>query len=193
MSKLDYTKKMKTKTFKSQLSTFKSRAGFTLIELLVVIGVLGILAAGLVATIDPVEQIRKAEDSNVKNTTVEYLNALIRYYSTHQAYPWGTDNNAAGCNSSSSPSGSNLTDVADCTTALIGEKELKGGFTNASNIINKIYISEANNDVSVCFQPQSQAQQKDPNAKYDSTGGTSIASCKSSGTGATSNCYWCAK
>ena len=32
--------------------------GFTLIELLVVIGILGILATSLIATIDPFEQLR---------------------------------------------------------------------------------------------------------------------------------------
>src|SRR3970040_449139 len=72
------------------LARFKGVQGFTLIELLVVIGILGILAAALVATIDPFEQLNKANDANSKNAAVEYLNANIRYYTTHNAMPWDT-------------------------------------------------------------------------------------------------------
>jgi prepilin-type N-terminal cleavage/methylation domain-containing protein len=64
---------------KKYLSTFKTQAGFTLIELLVVIGILGILAAALIATIDPFEQLKKANDSSVKNVAVEFVNSNIRY------------------------------------------------------------------------------------------------------------------
>ena len=52
----------------------KQKKGFTLIELLVVIGILGILAAALVATIDPFEQLNKAQDSTVKNMAGRILN-----------------------------------------------------------------------------------------------------------------------
>jgi len=38
----------------------RQNIGFTLMELLIVIGVLGILAAGLLAAIDPFEQLKKA-------------------------------------------------------------------------------------------------------------------------------------
>ena len=39
----------------------KKSLGFTLIELLIVIALLGALAVGLLATIDPFEQLKKAE------------------------------------------------------------------------------------------------------------------------------------
>ncbi len=62
---------------------FKGKKGFTLIELLVVIGILGILAVGLLAAIDPFEQLKKGRDTNLRNVTVEYVNACTRYYATH--------------------------------------------------------------------------------------------------------------
>ena len=52
------------------LCLVSNKAGFTLIELLVVIGILGILAAALVATIDPFEQLKKADDAKIKNIAV---------------------------------------------------------------------------------------------------------------------------
>jgi len=59
----------------------------------------GILAAALIATIDPFEQLNKAQDANVKNTLTEFINANIRYYTTHSALPWNDANNsnAVGC------------------------------------------------------------------------------------------------
>src|SRR6185503_6667683 len=76
----------------------QSSKGFTLIELLVVIGILGILATALVATIDPFEQLKKADDANVKNTAVEFTDANIRFYTTHNALAWGmTDSDGTAC------------------------------------------------------------------------------------------------
>ena len=48
----------------SVLHISQKKKGFTLIELLIVIGILGILAAGLQAAIDPIEQLKKGQDSN---------------------------------------------------------------------------------------------------------------------------------
>jgi len=64
--------------------------GFTLIELLVVIGVLGILATGLLAAVDPFEQLKKARDANYRNAAIETLNAFTRYYATHGYFPWNS-------------------------------------------------------------------------------------------------------
>lgn len=44
-----------------------SSKGFTLIELLIVIAILGVLAAGLLVAIDPIEKINQANDSKVQN------------------------------------------------------------------------------------------------------------------------------
>src|SRR6476619_6900438 len=85
---------------KSLISLIKksSSRGFTLIELLVVIGILGIMAAALVATIDPFEQLKKANDSDLQNEAVEFAGANVRYYTTHNALPWWTvANGGAAC------------------------------------------------------------------------------------------------
>src|SRR5579871_4949367 len=79
---------MKNKIFSS------TAKGFTLVELLIVIGILGILAAGLLATIDPLEQLKKGSDTNEKQTAVEFVDASTRYFADHSAWPW--DNPTAG-------------------------------------------------------------------------------------------------
>lgn len=181
---------------KSYFKSFKKNAGFTLIELLVVIGILGVLAAALIATIDPFEQLKKAQDANVKNATVEYLNANIRYYTTHNTFPWDSvANGGDACNGGADPNAVLLTNatMATCTTALIGEKELKSGFATATDLLKEIYITGdlTNKIVRGCFKPTSASQQKSKETKYSDAAGTTLgATCKSA-PGGTIDCYWC--
>ncbi len=184
------------------------QAGFTLIELLVVIGILGVLAAALVATIDPFEQLNKAQDANVKNSSVEFLNANIRYFTTHNAMPWFTtaDGGVACYDATGVLSGIALTlmsdpdnsDISTCMGVLIAEGELKQGFRTFSGL-NKILITNPNpqtggvNDVIACFKPVSKSGQKDPATKYGADGGLPLATCKSATPPGTENCYWCAQ
>lgn len=58
---------------------FSKTSGFTLIELLVVIGILGILAAALIGTLDPLEQLAKGNDSASTQATDGIYNAAVRY------------------------------------------------------------------------------------------------------------------
>ncbi|HVT01059.1 MAG TPA: type II secretion system protein [Patescibacteria group bacterium] len=169
--------------------------GFTLIELLVVIGILGILAAALVATIDPFEQLNKATDSNTKNVAVEFLNAGIRYYTTHSAFPWDSvANGGADCMSGTTDlTGTTLGSMTACLTTLIGEGELKSGFTTATGIISKVIVNENGSNVTMCFKPVSKAQQRDANAKFNADG-TANGSCPGGATnpvGPSATCYWC--
>ncbi|KKU64644.1 MAG: hypothetical protein UX86_C0006G0012 [Candidatus Amesbacteria bacterium GW2011_GWC1_47_15] len=55
------------------------KKGFTLIELLVVIGVLAVIAAGVVALINPQDKIAQANDSKVINDIGQYATALQSY------------------------------------------------------------------------------------------------------------------
>lgn len=171
---------------------FKKTTGFTLIELLVVIGILGILASAMVATIDPFEQLKKGNDANSKNTAVEFVNGVIRYYTTHNAMPWSSS--AANCNSGALPSSSNLTSAAmiGCLSALISDNELKPGFTTVTDVLKTIVVTDQYNTPVACFQPQSKSQQKDKNTIYDATGAVLANVCTGNG-GTALTCYWCAK
>lgn len=180
-------------------SCFSSSKGFTLIELLVVIGILGILSSALVATIDPFEQLKKGNDANTKNVAVEFLNANIRYYTTHNTFPWDTAaNGGAACNGAADPTGLvalNDGTLGTCVTELIDEKELKTGFDTATNILKEIYAkgSIADKTLTVCFKPQSASQQKSAETKYCDGAGTAGPCdpiCKSTAEG-TADCYWC--
>ncbi len=181
---------------KKLLANLKSVAGFTLIELLVVIGILGILASALIATIDPFEQLNKAQDSNLKNTTVEFLNSNIRYFTTHNGMPWDTAvNGGADCYATTDISGIALSSMTVCLQTLVDEGEIKKGFMTF-NGLSKIFVSEPNpqtsrnNDLITCFKPASKSQQKNVETKYAQSG-TNGANCKS--TGGNQDCYWCAQ
>ncbi len=179
---------------RTYFKSLRARAGFTLIELLVVIGILGVLAAALIATIDPFEQLKKAQDANVKNTTVEFVNASIRYYTTHNTLPWADTTAPAACqNGGTPPSGGSLTgaQMTSCLNALVTDGELKTGFTTVTSILGQVLITGTTNSVTSCFLPQSKSQQRDANTKYTSTGGAGVNCVATGGTATT--CYWCAQ
>jgi len=79
---------------KSALSNLFSSKGFTLIELLIVIAILGVLAAGVLVAIDPVEQLNRARDASRKSSVSQLGRALQAYYTANSAYPpvvgWNT-------------------------------------------------------------------------------------------------------
>ncbi|MBF8249684.1 MAG: putative General secretion pathway protein GspG [Candidatus Levybacteria bacterium] len=63
------------------------KRGVTLIELLVVIAVIGILAGGVAALVDPVAQIQKANDSRRKTDLNQIQKAFEVYYQDYGKYP----------------------------------------------------------------------------------------------------------
>lgn len=64
-------------------------SGFTLIELLVVIGVLAVVAAGVVALINPQDKLRQARDAKVQSDIGQIATALQSYaaQSSTGSYP----------------------------------------------------------------------------------------------------------
>ncbi len=156
--------------------------GFTLIELLIVIALLGVLALGLLATIDPFEQLKKGNDTSMRNMISEFYNAAIRYYAMTNQFPWGTITIVPG-----EGLGGNQTWI----TTLITAGELKQKFVELAtqNRLNRITVySPTTSELIVCFQPESKSFQKDPNTIFITTGQTGT-DCKA--TGGSTNCYWC--
>lgn len=194
---------------KLSLSSLKSSKGFTLIELLVVIAIIGILAAALIATIDPLEQIKKGQDSTLKTTAVQYLSAIQRYFGTNQQYPWAvaaTACTAITVNSNILLSNANLTNTTNgCTQMLINSGELKSSFSGLNTatldaislIVTGTGVTDQAAQAAVCYRPQSKAGMQDQNTRYGPLGqspydppGGPVLNCP---TGAANECYWCAK
>lgn len=204
MFTFDIDMKKLIEKLKKLLGLSKKTAGFTLIELLVVIGILGVLAAALVATIDPFEQLKKAQDANTKNALVEYLNANVRYFTTRNTFPWDTvANGGSACNGGAAPSAAtnpnislNDTPLNTCTTALVNEKELKSGFQTATTILKEIFVTYdlAENTLTGCYRPQSTSQRKSLATIYNKDG-SAVASPQTAceGNGGTTQCFWCTK
>jgi hypothetical protein len=150
-------------------------------ELLIVIGVLGILAAGLLAAIDPFEQLKKARDTNFRNATIELMSGLTRFYATHGAFPWnihsydaicgidtgqvldGFGNVAMGALSMQDPR------LSTCIMGSLGaDGELKDTFMSGIGSTNVFVMADINDDtfVTVCFQPEGKSARSDPSTKY---------------------------
>jgi len=177
----------------------KFKLGFTLIELLIVIALLGTLAVALLAALDPLEQIKKGNDTGVRNTVSEIQSAFLRYYAIKQGTMpfesiliWG----AIGTTNS----GANATRFS-ALDSVISSGELKSDFTKlAGDQLNKVFmtgsISENDAKLAVCYAPTSRSFRTDANTKWgNATDGTvtTILTCNPT-TGINSNtqtCYWC--
>jgi type II secretion system protein G len=64
--------------------------GFTLIELIVVFAVLGLMAVAMLATLNPMTQIQKANDAKRIEDLAQIQRALEMYYSDNNSYPAST-------------------------------------------------------------------------------------------------------
>ncbi len=162
------------------------KKGFTLIELLIVIGILGILAAGLLAAIDPLEQLKRGRDTQRRNIAVELNNALLRFYAVQGSMPWGTGAQAA----------TNVASATGIINLLTGAGELKTTFQQGmANLGNSrpIYIIAETNSASVytCFDPESRSISSDPSTIYtdQATPPGTGAACPN----ATGVCYFCVR
>lgn len=172
--------------------------GFTLIELLIVIALLGALAVGLLAALDPFEQLKKGTDTSIRNTTTEFHGAVIRYYAIKNFMPWCANATCATFrDGSAEPNATTLSNLTNTISEIVSTGELKSDFVQlaGSGTLGKIYVSgnNANASVSVCFRPTAKSFINDPNTKFESDG-TEVTgnACKSQG-GTRTDCYWCVK
>lgn len=148
-----------------------SAKGFTLVELLVVIGVLGIIAAGLLATIDPLEQFKKGADSNRKTAAIELNNALTRYFAARSVFPWPATTGCVAPNATQVSLSTGPSAFGPCIDALQTDGELKSTFKSQYQLISSLYVTEKTDatlakSVVVCFNPESKSESASPQTVY---------------------------
>lgn len=199
------------------IKSINSQKGFTLIELLVVIGVLGILATGLLATIDPLEQFRKGNDSNSKTTSLELINALTRYYAVHGTFPWdSTANGGAACGTGLSLPGqwnapiqvslvggnsAFNTGNPGCLAQLVTEGELKSTFPTQWGVLHNLWVVDTtvgtSKGVAVCYNPDSKSESTKSTTNYayigQGTSGPSVPLATTCTPTTDTNCYECSQ
>lgn len=80
---------VKEKNNKSFIGDFlwKSSLGFTLVEILIVIVIVGILTAGAISVINPLDQLQKAHDAKRKSDLTQVQKALELYSNDVGSYP----------------------------------------------------------------------------------------------------------
>ncbi len=124
------------------------KKGFTLIELIIAITILAILAVGLIAALDPVEQINKSRDSVRRDQVIQIAEALERYYALHENYLVGLTADPPvinGQNNEGTSVGAAVGEAKLMVDGLASLGELKANFqtVNAANM-DKTWIYRKN-------------------------------------------------
>jgi prepilin-type N-terminal cleavage/methylation domain-containing protein len=151
-----------------------SRKGFTMIELLVVIAVIGILAVALLATLNPLEQIRKGRDTRTRSDVSQLVSALERYNASLGYFPWQASEgenlvtNAPDIpfiqiNGGGSVAGCTLSDcaISAILTQLTSTNEVKSSFIDRMVSVASadvyLYYNDQDTGAAVigCFTPES--------------------------------------
>ena len=146
------------------------------------------MAVGLLAALDPFEQLKKGTDTGIRNTVSEIHGATIRYYAIKTQMPFGST-----LDWSSAASG-----YEDAISPIVTTGELKADFsTLAGEQLENIYMVGTEENITVCFQPTSRSFRNDPNSKFVETGGDIEESadvqteCFDEVTSDDYSCYWC--
>lgn len=165
-------------------------SGFTLIELIVIMGILAILAATLIALLNPGEQIKKAKDATIQAATLEYRNSANRYAASFHAYPWDSvsDGGSDCLGGIYNPAGILAANIEACNNALINAGEMSPSINDKVDIRTGLYITEDSSSsptkLMVCYKPSSRHNINDPMTKYTSSGQPTC-------TVGSGDCYWC--
>ncbi|PIP15251.1 hypothetical protein COX47_00630, partial [Candidatus Roizmanbacteria bacterium CG23_combo_of_CG06-09_8_20_14_all_35_49] len=152
---------------------------------------------GLLAALDPFEQLKKGTDTGVRNTVSEIQGAVIRYYAIKNQMPWCAD---TACGTFED----GLADVVTATTAntmtntianIVTSGELKTDFATLAGTatLTKIVVFGSNSaaTVQVCYKPTAKSFTNDPNTKFSPTDGADT--CVNTGDPTTNTCLWCVK
>ncbi len=152
--------------------------GFTLVELLIVIALLGVLAAAVLAAINPLEQANRARDTRVRSDASQLLAAIDRYFVAQSEFPWVssddvTNNDAAYGFANAQDDGVGICAAAGCLGAgndgyLILNNELKTEFRNrdfakATVDTEMLYVGKAtgaSSSVYACWVPKSKSERQ---------------------------------
>lgn len=159
---------------------FGRSRGFTMIELLVVIAVIGILAVALLATLNPLEQIRKGRDTRTRSDMAQVTSAIERYNASLGYFPWqtGEDDDLStgnpdipfirmgGTGGPATITGCGVTGGANCGAddaldLLTATSEVKSSFidrvVDTAYEVTYLYYDDEISGASVvaCFTPQS--------------------------------------
>lgn len=159
-------------------------SGFTLIELLIVIGILAVILSIVLIAVNPFEQINKSGDVSINSVATDFVSAVNYFYTDQKTYPWLNDPTCLN----ELAKAQTLTDIPTCIKDLTGGGQLQTSYLAANETAN-IYVTECNNAVALCYNPQSQQFNENSNTKYTKNG-VLEPGCPSSN-GISKNCYTC--
>lgn len=164
------------------LSTFHFplQKGFTLVEMLIVIGMVGVLASVVLVGLNPLDQLRKANDTDRKKDLSEFQKALELYYEDNNRYP------------ASSPDFKVMNGTTTLAWGVAWNPYMKALPKDPVNARNYVYYSPASSNGQTYYVYASLERTKDPNtcnggSACVSLGGSGFPTATACGTGATCN------
>jgi prepilin-type N-terminal cleavage/methylation domain-containing protein len=158
--------------------------GFTLIELLIVIAILAILLSIVLVAVNPFEQINKSSDVSTNEITKDFASSVNYYYTDQKTFPWVNDPTCKG----ELTNAQTLSDIPSCIKDLTESSKLQSAYL-ATKETSSVYVTECNNAVALCYNPQSKQFNQNSDTKYTKNGVIEPGCPNSNGT--SKDCYSC--